>query len=182
MARKPLEELTEDEFLADLVRTRCPRSILHPPARPDASRPRSHAAVSIFQRRPILPAIRAENHAPPTPVQISFLQAKGRFKLAPEGCGAYPPDLPEMPIARIFPPRARARSLEPRRHLRTKIPPRQNTSRRKTCRRVNDDDRIKSFPALVSSSPRRLRPEPSPPTEPSPPVQSQTPNPSRVAP
>ena len=126
MARKPLEELTEDEFLADLVRTRCPRSILHPPARPDASRPRSHAAVSIFQRRPALPAIRAENHAPPTPVQISFLQAKGRFKLAPEGCGAYPPDLPEMPIARIFPPRARARSLEPLRHLRTKIPPRNN--------------------------------------------------------
>ena len=148
MARKPLEELTEDEFLADLVRTRCPRSILHPPARPDAFRPRSHAAVSIFQRRPALPAIRAENHAPPTPVQISFLQAKGQFKLAPEGCGAYPPDLPEMPIARIFPPRARARSLEPRRHLRTKIPPR-NTPRRKTCRRVNDDDQIKSFPALV---------------------------------
>lgn len=148
MARKPLEELTEDDFLADLVRTRCPRSILHPPARPDAFRPRSHAAVSIFQRRPALPAIRAENHAPPTPVQISFLQAKGRFKLAPEGCGAYPPDLPEMPIARIFPPRARARSLEPRRHLRTKIPPR-NTPRRKTCRRVNDDDQIKSFPALV---------------------------------
>ena len=110
MARKPLEEVTEDEFLADLVRTRCPRSILHPPARPDAFRPRSHAAVSIFQRRPALPAIRAENHAPPTPVQISFLQAKGQFKLAPEGCGAYPPDLPEMPIARIFPPRARARS------------------------------------------------------------------------
>ena len=150
MARKPLEELTEDEFLADLVRTRCSRSILHPPARPDAFRPRSHAAVSIFQRRPALPAIRAENHAPPTPVQISSLQAKGQFKLAPEGCGAYPPDLPEMPIARIFPPRARARSLEPRRHLRTKIPPR-NTPRRKTCRRVNDDDQIKSFPALSSS-------------------------------
>ena len=155
MARKPLEELTEDEFLADLVRTRCPRSILHPPARPDAFRPRSHAAVSIFQRRPGLPAIRAENHAPPTPVQISFLQAKGQFKLAPEGCGAYPPDLPEMPIARIFPPRARARSLEPRRHLRTKIPPR-NTPRRKTCRRVTDDDQIKSFPALV------VAPEPRP--------------------
>ena len=147
MARKPLEELTEDEFLADLVRARCPRSILHPPARPDASRPRSHAAVSIFQRRPALPAIRAENHAPPTPVQISFLQAKGRFKLAPEGCGAYPPHRPERPIARIFPPRARTRSLEPRRHLRTKFPPTHPAGKHAVASTTTIGS--KSFPALV---------------------------------